>query len=300
MIQKMLISQTAYSIPTILHLPHDLSPKLPTDASLGSFSADSDSDVLPSPARFPAVILCHGTGSHKDEVGNLFQRLADALALHGIASARFDFAGCGDSQAPQQTLTFLGEVSDTKAVYDMLLHHPAIDPQRIGILGFSQGARVMAEFLHVTASCTAKHIGAAPSITTAVSWSGACHNGPGIFREWYSLYYEEAIQNSYAVIPMGWRDDLLVSQQWFDEVRNTHPMEGFTLFSGPVLAIAGTDDAIVPCEHAWEILTHCSHPDSKALILPGADHTFCVLTRDQTFAEQVLTTTTDWFCRHLK
>ena len=29
---------------------------------------------------FPVMILCHGTASHKDEVGNLFVQLANRLA----------------------------------------------------------------------------------------------------------------------------------------------------------------------------------------------------------------------------
>ena len=59
--------------------------------------------------NFPCMILCHGTGSHKDEAGNLFAELAAKLVEKGIASLRFDFAGCGDSKAEQQELTFYGD-----------------------------------------------------------------------------------------------------------------------------------------------------------------------------------------------
>ena len=69
------ISRPSYDVPAILSIP-----ERPEDG------AD----------HFPAVLLCHGTGSHKDEVGNLFARLAGALVHEGIASLRFDFAGCGD------------------------------------------------------------------------------------------------------------------------------------------------------------------------------------------------------------
>src|SRR5690554_3842462 len=112
----------------------------------------------------PTVILCHGTGSCKDEAGNLFIKLAKSLTKKGIASIRFDFAGCGDSLAKEQDLTFYGEVDDTEKIFSYLLQHEKVDSNRIGILGLSQGARVMAEFL-----------GNHPKeIRTAVSWSGAC------------------------------------------------------------------------------------------------------------------------------
>ena len=280
MIQTILLPQKEYSIPATLCLPDEIT------------------------APFPAVILCHGTGSHKDEVGHLFMRLAALLSDQGIASVRFDFAGCGDSPAPQQALTFFGEVRDTQTVYEMLTQHPSIDPDRIGILGFSQGARVMAEFLHhssATGSRTSHHVPhrIPHPIATAVSWSGACHDGAGVFAGWYPLYYEEAVQKGYATIPMGWREDLLLSREWFDEIRDTKPLDGFSSYPGPVLAIAGTADPIVPYGHAQEILARCRHPESRSLILPDADHTFCVLTEDQRLAEQVLQETVSWFGEHL-
>lgn len=268
--QLIWIKNTNYDIHSILCMPDH---------------AESGETSTPT---FPAVILCHGTGSHKDEVGNMFARLAAALAQQGIASLRFDFAGCGDSTAPQQALSFFGEVSYVRTAYAYLRERADVDICRIAILGFSQGARVMAEFLKE-----------APELATAVSWSGACHNGPGVFDGWFSLYYEEALANGFSRIPMDWRDDLLVSREWFDEIRDSHPMEGFAQYEQPVLAIAGTADSIVPFQHADEIIGLCSHPDSKTFILPGADHTFNVLTTDQTQADTVLQETVTWFCAHL-
>ena len=66
---------------------------------------------------FPVMILCHGTASHKDEVGNLFVRLANRLAEQGIASIRFDYAGCGESREKEEALTFSGEIEDTCCIY---------------------------------------------------------------------------------------------------------------------------------------------------------------------------------------
>ena len=45
----------------------------------------------------PGVLMLHGFGSQKDEVGNMYQRLAAALGDQGIASLRIDFRGWGDS-----------------------------------------------------------------------------------------------------------------------------------------------------------------------------------------------------------
>ena len=101
----------------------------------------------PKHEKMPAVILCHGTGSQKNEVGNLFAEMSKRLLNIGIASIRLDYAGCGDSKACQTKLSFCGEVNDTKKVYQYLYTQDFIDCNNIGILGFSQGARVMAELL---------------------------------------------------------------------------------------------------------------------------------------------------------
>ena len=97
--------------------------------------------------KMPAVILCHGTGAQKNEVGDLFVILAEKLLQRGIASVRIDYAGCGDSKADQRELTFLGEVEDTKKAYQYICDLGCVDQKNIGILGFSQGARVVAELL---------------------------------------------------------------------------------------------------------------------------------------------------------
>lgn len=70
----------------------------------------------------PTVILCHGTGSQKNEVGNLFVELSRKLLNIGIASIRFDYAGCGDSKADQTKLSFCGEVMIQKQFISIFVH----------------------------------------------------------------------------------------------------------------------------------------------------------------------------------
>ena len=115
--------------------------------------------------KMPAVILCHGTGAQKNEVGDLFVILAEKLLQRGIASIRIDYAGCGDSKADQRELTFLGEVEDTKKAYQYICDLDCVDQKNIGILGFSQGARVVAELLKEMQEFT-------PSVIRIVGRSG--------------------------------------------------------------------------------------------------------------------------------
>ena len=233
--------------------------------------------------KMPAVILCHGTGSQKNEVGNLFVDLSEKLLDIGIASIRFDYAGCGDSKASQTELSFLGEVNDTKKIYEYLCRQKFIASNNIGILGFSQGARVMAEMLKDVSQ-----------IKFAVSWSGACHNGMGVFKGWFDEYYKEACENGYAKIPMFWREDLLLSKKWFDEIRDTTPMMGIQMYTGPILAISGDKDELVPSYHAKELAENSRNQRSEAVIVPNANHTFHVLIPEDSKAEDVIEITLKW------
>ncbi len=239
--------------------------------------------------KYPAVILCHGTGSSKDEVGGLFVKLAESLKQRGIASIRFDFAGCGQSLAKQEYLTFFGEVDDTEKVYSSLCQYDKVDSNRIGILGFSQGARVMAEFL-----------GRHPrKVKVAVSWSGACHDGEGVFAGWFQEYYEDAVKNGYAKIPMPWRNDLILSKKWFDDVRDSYPMRGLSKYEGALLAVSGTEDALVPYTHVNEIVSACKGTVCESQIVEHADHTFNVLAQDKSIAEKVVKDTADWIATYI-
>ncbi len=66
---------------------------------------------------FPAVLMLHGFGSSRDEVGNLFLKLAMALGEEGIASLRIDFHGWGESTGEMVGSTVDGMVADAESAY---------------------------------------------------------------------------------------------------------------------------------------------------------------------------------------
>ncbi|MDD3863164.1 MAG: alpha/beta fold hydrolase [Eubacteriales bacterium] len=240
--------------------------------------------------KYPAVILCHGTCSDKDEAGSLFVALAEALLQNGIASIRFDFAGCGESTAQPQDFTFSGEVRDIEKVYARLCREKLIDRHKIAVLGFSQGARAMAVFL-------GKHPG---KINAAVSWSGICHNGKGVFARWFTDYYDDAARDGYVSIPMGWREDLILPKQWFDDIRGTFPMDSLSKYTGAMLAVAGTKDVLTPYVHAIDIANACGGKVCEVRIIDGADHTLNVLRKDHSTAVQVVIETADWLAVNIQ
>ena len=242
---------------------------------------------MPQGENLPFVIMCHGTASDKNEAGNMYADLAAALAEKSVASIRMDFAGCGDSADSGINQTFMAEVDDTIKAYEYMCSNEKVDTERAGIIGFSQGGRVMAQFMETHAD----------KMKAAVSWSGACHNGIGLFAGWFETFYEKAVKEGYAAIPMDWRSDFIVPLQWFEDIRNTNPMDALAKYTGELLCIAGREDFLVPCAHADEIAA--TNEKAEVIIYDDADHTFNVLTEDTSIAKDVIATTARWFAEKL-
>lgn len=244
--------------------------------------------TLPDGAeKAPCLVMCHGTGSSKDEAGNQYADLAALLAEKGIASIRFDFAGCGESADSGINQTFMTEVSDTVKAYDYVCSRKEIDSDRIGIIGYSQGGRVMAMFLDSYGD----------KIKAAVSWSGAFHNGIGVFKGFFDMYYQQAVENGFVAIPLGWRSDLITPLAWFDEIAATNPMDAMKKYKGELLVMAGDADFLVPMPHCEEVAA--TNDKAELIIYEGADHNFNVMTDDKSISEDLIQTTAQWLADHL-
>jgi alpha-beta hydrolase superfamily lysophospholipase len=73
--------------------------------------------VAPVETTSAVAVLVHGGGVTREE-GGFFARLADGLALAGVASLRFDLRGHGESEGRQEDLTLSGIANDIRAALD--------------------------------------------------------------------------------------------------------------------------------------------------------------------------------------
>lgn len=92
---------------------------------------------------FPGVVLVTGSGPQdRDEtvLGHKpFAVLADYLTRRGVAVLRYDDRGVGASTGTHADADSPALARDAAAVLRALADHPAVDPERVGILGHSEG-----------------------------------------------------------------------------------------------------------------------------------------------------------------
>jgi dienelactone hydrolase len=228
----------------------------------------------------PAVLLLHGDLSSRDENGLMFARLAATLAARGIASLRIDFAGTGDSEEPDLALDYPNMVFDATASLDYLRQVDGVDPDEVAILGLSRGGGIGAT---VT--------GTVPGVAAFVSWSGAVYNGYDEDPDGH----EEARENGY--VPLDFGDRIFkLGLNWFDTIEASHPLDDISGYTGPVLAMVGSDDDVVDPEVSTIFLQTVASTDTTLHVVEGADHGF---TADQQVGDEAIGVTTDWLVSRL-
>jgi len=98
------------------------------------------------PKRYPAVIMVTGSGpqDRNETIGRHkpFETIAHFLAKNGIASLRYDDRGVGASTGEHLTATSEDFARDALAVWKHAATLSEIDPERIGILGHSEGGLI--------------------------------------------------------------------------------------------------------------------------------------------------------------
>lgn len=235
--------------------------------------------------RFPAVLMLHGTASSRDEVGDMYAREARSLAGHGIASLRIDFAGSGDSTQPQTAFTFTEEVSDTRSALDWLSARGDIDPERLALLGFSQGGRVAATVA-----------GTDPRVKALATWSTWVEDGATAVNLFGEQPVRDAEANGEVLVDLGFRT-WTYSKEFFDSIRASSPLRDIAAFTGPILAVNGAEDELAP--QSQQMLDAAASTDTTLHTVAGADHIYHVLTDDQSQAQEVLDTTVAWLAERL-
>jgi pimeloyl-ACP methyl ester carboxylesterase len=92
------------------------------------------------PERRAAFLVLHGFGSNCESPSVI--QPARVLSEFGYVTLRFDMRGCGKSEGEFGRVICLEQVEDLGNALDFLARHPAVNPDRIGVIGSSFGGAV--------------------------------------------------------------------------------------------------------------------------------------------------------------
>jgi alpha-beta hydrolase superfamily lysophospholipase len=210
------------------------------------------------PRRAACVVACHGLGASKDS--DKYVLLGAELPAAGLALARFDFRGCGESSGVEEETTVGTRVEDVRAVLAYLERHPRLDG-RFGLLGSSMGGYV------------ALHVAAAGDGIPVVTW-----NAPSSF--------DEVLEREGGDAPgLGVAFVLELAEHVYNEAPRGVPHH---------LVIQGEADDVVPLEHGLALHARAADPCDIVLI-PGADHRLT----DPAHRKEAVARSLEWFQRFL-
>lgn len=273
--------------------------------------------TLPSQrrGRVPAVVTITGSGlEDRDESIPLvagyrpFRQVADTLGRRGIAVLRMDDRGYGSSEGNGQTATSRDFASDIAAAVAYLRARPEIDPDRIALLGHSEGG--------IIAPMVAADD---PRIRAVVLVAGTSRTGRRIME--YQLRYPLERDTSLTAAQRdsayraGWAqvDSMAARTPWLPFFIDYDPLPAARRLRQPVLIVQGATDRQVTADQARELdaaIRGAGNRDVTLRVFPELNHLlihdpdgmpsgYARLGRNQVEPE-VLGTIADWLVAKLR
>jgi uncharacterized protein len=169
-----------------------------------------------APGLLPGALILPGSGpidrdgDHKRMPLGISRTLADSLADHGIASLRYDKRGIGSSQGTFLGAGLLDNVEDARAALRALAAQQGVDPERIFVVGHSEGAIL------------ASHLGADPGVAGLVLLSATGTRGKEMLA-WQTRQLAASLPRPVALLLRLLRIDVVKRQ-----ARNVEKIEAST------------------------------------------------------------------------
>lgn len=201
---------------------------------------------------FPLVILAHGFNGNFDKV----EPYARAFAENGIAACEFDFIGGGEgsrSEGSIRNMSVLTEAADLNAVIDSLKQRKEFDPERVFLLGRSQGGFVTAYIAEERPQDIRAMILLFPGFVISDDMREIAPNPEEI---------PETLELMGATIGRIYLEDA-ISVDIYEKMGD---------YPGDVLIFHGTADSIVPLSYSERAVT--TFPSAELVTIEGAGHGF--------------------------
>ncbi|MFC5407339.1 serine aminopeptidase domain-containing protein [Cohnella soli] len=181
--------------------------------------------------RVRAVIICQGLNGERAEKHRMAVKFGRLLAANGIACMRFDYFGMGLSDGASYEMTTSTKVSNVKKVYAYLRALGFIHPDKITLLGFSDGAKI--------SLLSALEL----EVRSLIHWSPVYKGGA---RNYFAARKPKVIRNPHDgnsfVVPWS---GLWFGVRYFQDLANHDVAAGLKAYSGKSLVIYDNQDDTV-------------------------------------------------------
>jgi len=273
--------------------------------------------VPDGPGPFAAVLLITGNGPHTRDQrisdSPMFAMVGDHFVQRGMAVLRTDARGYGASTGPSdwEQYTTADRVDDNRAVLAFLRAQPGVDPDRIVLLGHSEGALIAAALaasggspalsILVSPSTMPGHVVFADQRADELRRRGATEEAAVAVHAQLIRFADflahrrddraefEAIANDFLAAHGVPREDVDPAQAqgllsgfleapWYWHFVATDPAEDLARIDTPALAVFAGADAQVPWRRHLpalvDALSKRDDPDFSAVVVPDQDHFF--------------------------
>ena len=204
-------------------------------------------------------------------------RITETLALHGVATLRFDFTGLGQSQGDFSETNFTSNVEDYLVAAEFL-HSRDLAAEIL--IGHSLGGAVA--------------LAAAPSIPAARAVvSIAAPASPSHLRRHLADDLDRIERSGEAEVRLAGRR-FLIREQFLRDIGSVDLAPAIQQLRRPLLVMHAPGDNLVGIENAQQILQHAKHPKSF-ISLDGADH-LITDEADADFVAEMISTWADRYC----
>jgi dipeptidyl aminopeptidase/acylaminoacyl peptidase len=236
----------------------------------------------PGGGPFPAVVVLPEAGKTAEDM----EPIAWDLATSGYVAIGADYERSTNGGYEPQLFPWRS-AADVDAIFTVLARCPEVDPQRVGVLGFSQGG-VLALLIAAHAPDRVQAVVSYYPVTDFPAWLAKEHGSlwqrfSFVFVRWY--FRKES----------GARSDA----EFEHMLEVASPYFAAASIQAPVLLVHGDQDTTAPLEESQrmaERLTELGKP-VRLLVVPGGVHIFNFR---QPEAERVAwDATLEWFERYL-